>query len=198
MTHRRSARTVKRDIGRGGAGLSAFEYVFTFYSVMLGLAAANVASGFADMWRDRRAVAVGICAPLLALIVLVATMNLWLRFWSNRDFVDVGPWQLIALVAFALPLVFLSRAMFPGAGGETSLEEHYFQHRRVMLAALAVTPAASLAWYAAIDGLKLEWSTIWLGVRLLLPLALIPFASRLVNRIGLGAIAVWVLVGLFR
>ena len=58
--------------------MSAFEFVFTFYSVMLGLAAANVATGFADMWRDRRAVEVGVCAPLLAVIVLVGTMNLWL------------------------------------------------------------------------------------------------------------------------
>jgi len=178
--------------------LSAFEYVFTFYSVMLGLAAANVATGFADMWRDRRAVEVGVCAPLLAVIVLVGTMNLWLRFWSNWSEVEVGPWQLITLVSLALPFVLISRAMFPGAGGEPSLEAHYFRHRRVMLLALAATPGVSLVWYVAQGTLAVEWSTVWLAARLLAPLALLAFPGRLINRLGLAAIAVWVIVGLFR
>lgn len=178
--------------------MSAFEFVFTFYSVMLGLAAANVATGFADMWRDRRATEVGICAPLLGLIVLVATMNLWLRFWKSWNGVEVGAWALITLVSFALPLVFVSRAMFPGQGGEASLEEHYFRHRRVMLVALAATPGFSLIWYAAQGMLTPQWPSIWLAIRCLAPLVLIPFAGRLTNRLGLAALLIWMLVGLFR
>lgn len=178
--------------------MSAFEFVFTFYSVMLGLAAANVATGFADMWRDRRAIEVGVCAPLLAVIVLVGTMNLWLRFWNNWGEVEVGPWQLITLVGLALPLVFISRAMFPGAGAEPSLEDHYFRHRRIMLLALAATPGFSLLWYLFQGTLVVQWSTIWLTVRLIAPLALLAFNGRLANRLGLAAIGVWVIVGLFR
>lgn len=165
---------------------------------MLGLAAANVATGFADMWRDRRATEVGVCAPLLGLIVLVATMNLWLRFWKSWNGVEVGAWALITLVSFALPLVFLSRAMFPGAGGESSFEEHYFLHRRVMLVALAATPGFSLVWYAAQGILTPEWPSIWLALRFVAPLALIPFAGRMTNRLGLAALLIWMLVGLFR
>lgn len=177
--------------------MSAFEYVFTFYSVMLGLAASNVASGFADMWRRRSTVQVGVCAPLLAVIVLVGTMNLWLRFWSNREIVETGPWQLISLVGMAMPFVFVSRAMYPD-GRETSLEEHYFQHRRVMLLALAATPAVSLAWYASQHALAPGWTTGWTALRMLLPLALVPVSGRLFNRLGLAVIAVWQLIGLFR
>lgn len=179
--------------------MSAFEYVFTFYSVMLGLAAANVATGFADMWRDRRIVSVGVCAPLLALVVLVGVMNLWLRFWTSREVVEVGPWQLINLLGMALPFVFVSRAMFPGAGDEPSLEAHFMRHRRVMLLALAATPAVSLIWYVALaGGLKATWSTTWVVLRMTLPLALLPFNGLTANRIGLGAIAAWLVVGLFR
>jgi len=29
-----------------------FQYLFTFYALLLGLAIANVASGFGDMWRE--------------------------------------------------------------------------------------------------------------------------------------------------
>lgn len=69
--------------------MSAFEYLFTFYGLLLGLAAANVATGFADMWRDRREIAVGVCTPLIALIVLLGAMNLWLSFWRAREAVTL-------------------------------------------------------------------------------------------------------------
>lgn len=178
--------------------MSAFEFVFTFYSVMLGLAAANVGTGFADMWRDRRSTQVGVCAPLLAAIVLVATMNLWLRFWRSWEGVEVGPGALITLVAFTLPLVFLSRAMFPSAGSTTSLEDHFFQHRRVMLAALAATPGFSLIWYAAQGTLMPDWPNAWLAIRFAAPLVLMALTGRTANRLGLALILVWMLVGLFR
>jgi 4-hydroxy-3-polyprenylbenzoate decarboxylase len=53
---------------RSGGPLSAFEYVFAFYSLLLGLAVANVVTGFADMWRERQVVAVGVCTPLIAVV----------------------------------------------------------------------------------------------------------------------------------
>lgn len=117
--------------------MSAFEYLFTFFGLLLGLAAANVATGFADIWRDRRQTTVGICTPILALCMLLGAMNLWLRFWNSRDAMTLDAWHLIWVTCLALPYVFLSRGMFSGAGGATSLEAHYLAHRRVMLAALA-------------------------------------------------------------
>ena len=33
--------------------MSDFEYIVGFYALLLGLAVANVAIGFADMWRER-------------------------------------------------------------------------------------------------------------------------------------------------
>ena len=179
--------------------MSAFEYVFTFYGLLLGLAAANVATGFADMWRDRRQVAVGACTPLIALIVLLGAMNLWLRFWANREMETPGAWQLISFAALALPYVFVSRAMFPGAGGAASLEDHYLDHRRVMLLALATPPTVSLISTATLGGgLTLDWSTVWVGLRVAAPLALLPFSGRLLNRLGLAAIVLLLIAGLFR
>ncbi|MDZ4362203.1 hypothetical protein [Brevundimonas sp.] len=178
--------------------MSAFEYVFTFYGLLLGLAAANVATGFADMWRDRLQVAVGVCTPLIAFIVLLGVMNLWLRFWANREMDSPGPWQMIGFAGLALPYVFISRAMFPGAGGATSLETHYLEHRRIMLLALATPPIVSLVTTALTTGLAAEWSTIWVGLRVLAPIALLPFGGRTANRIGLAAILGLLVMGLFR
>jgi|SRR5215217_1027738 len=176
-----------------------FEYLFSFYGLLLGLAAANVATGFADMWRERRVVAVGVSPPLLALIILLGSMNLWLRFWAVRDSVEFGAWALINMTCVALPYVFLSRAMFQPAGETRSLEEHYLEHRRIILIVLALSPIFSLINAALVTRtLGLDWSSIWVGLRVAAPLLLIPFASRTVQRVGLAGIVALLLVGLFR
>ena len=94
----------------------SFEYLFTFYGLLLGLAAANVATGFADMWRDRREIAVGVCAPLVAVIVLLGAMNLWLSFRGAQEAATLDGWRVISVAGIALPYVFIRRAMFPGVG----------------------------------------------------------------------------------
>lgn len=179
--------------------MSAFEFLFSFYGLLLGLAAANVATGFADMWRDRREVAVGVCPPLFALIILLGAMNLWLRFWGMRDVVEFGVWPLINLTGVALPFVFLSRAMFPSPGQAASLEDHYLEHRRLLLAIFAISPVFSLINAGLVTRtLALDWSTIWVLLRIAAPLALIPFGSRIVQRVGLAGLALLLIAGLFR
>lgn len=179
--------------------MSAFEYLFTFYGLLLGLAAANVATGFADMWRDRREVSVGVCTPLIAVIVLLGCMNLWLSFWTPAQFTDLDPWRMISTAGVALPYVFVSRAMFPGGGGATSLEDHYLAHRRIMLIALTIPPVVALTAGALRGGgLPFDWHAVWAGLRIAAPLALLPFSGRLIHRVGLTVIVLLLIVGLFR
>ena len=45
--------------------MNSFDYLFSFYGLLLGIAVANVALGFADMWRDCERIQVGTCPPLL-------------------------------------------------------------------------------------------------------------------------------------
>lgn len=179
--------------------MSAFEYVFAFYGLLLGLAVANVVTGFADMWRERHMVAVGLCTPLIAVIVLLGVMNIWLRFWPYQDTDVLTPWQLISLVGVAVPYIFVSRAMFPVGGGSIGLEDHYLAHRKTLLIALALPPAVSMIRTATLlGGLSLDWSIFWTVCRLLAPLVLLLFPGRMANRLGLAAITVWMVIGLFR
>lgn len=179
--------------------MTPFEHLFSFYALLLGLAAANVATGFADTWRDRRQVELGICGPLIAAIVLLGAMNLWLGFWAVRESVALSGWRMLGVAGIALPYVFISRAMFPGPGGATSLEEQYFAHRRVLLCALAVSPIVSMTTTLFVsNGVPLSLNTLWLVLRIATPLALLPFKNRLANRLGLSAMAVLLLIGLFR
>jgi hypothetical protein len=178
-----------------------FDYLFTFYGRLLGIAVANVAIGFADMWRDCGKIAVGYCPPLLGTIVMLGGMNVWLTMWHVRQDVAVGAWQMLAATGVAMPYVFISRAMFPGAEKETelSLEEHYLRHRVLILLVLLVPPIVSAVAKLLLDRIwALAFDEVWLFARIAMPLILIPAASRSGQRIGLGVFAIVELVGLFR
>lgn len=179
--------------------MSDFEYVIGFYALLLGLAVANVAVGFADMWRDRDKQRAGWCAPLLAGTVLVGAMNVWLSTWGTRYDVTVDAWQMIAALGICLPYVFVSRAMNPPDGSAIGLEDHYLNSHVPILIALAIPPGFSVWSKIRLDHFHYgEFEEIWLLIRIALPLALVPFASRGVQRIGLSALNLLLIGGLFR
>jgi hypothetical protein len=181
--------------------VGSFDYLFSFYGLLLGIAVANVAIGFADMWRDCEKIRVGTCPPLVASSVLLGGMNVWLQMWLTRPYVTVNGVQMLAAAAIALPYVFVSRAIFPGAEDEEerSLEEHYLRHRKIILVLLAVPTIISVSSHVLVDGFRYKaWEVWWAAGRIALPLMLLPFADRRVQRGGLGALNLLQLVGLFR
>jgi hypothetical protein len=93
--------------------MNGFEFLFSFYSLLLGLAVANVATGFADIWRGRRETPVGTPTVLLGLLILFSAAQQWMSFWRGRDSLTMGRWQILVSIAVALPFVFISRAMPP-------------------------------------------------------------------------------------
>lgn len=179
--------------------MSDLEFLFSFYGLLLGLAVANVASGFGEMWRDREVRAVGICAPLLAAIVLFGCMNLWLAYWRIRDDAVVDAWRMLSAACVGLPYIFISRAMFPSESNRhITLEDHYYANRAAILIALAVSPIVSMTSTVAFGGGYQGWTIGWIALRIVGPLVLIPVKSRLGQRLGLTAIMGLLIVGLFR
>jgi hypothetical protein len=181
--------------------VAAFDYLFSFYGLLLGIAVANVAIGFADMWRDCEKIRVGTSPPLLACIVLLGGMNVWLTTWHTRHDLPLNGWQMLAAAGISLPYVFVSRAMFPGQEREpeSSLEDHYLKHRVLILLLLVAPPVVSVVSKILLDDIHYYgWREAWLAVRVIMPLALLPFTGRTAQRVGLGVFAVLELVGLFR
>jgi hypothetical protein len=178
-----------------------FVYLFSFYGLLLGIAVANVAIGFADMWRDSEKIAVGTCPPLVASSVLLGGMNVWLEMWHTRPYVIVDGSQMLAAAAISLPYVFVSRAIFPSADDqqERSLEEHYLKHRHLILILLTLPTVVSVGSHILLDGVRyIGWEAWWVAARIAAPLALFPFPQRNVQRVGLAALNVLQLIGLFR
>jgi hypothetical protein len=179
--------------------MSDVEYLFSFYGLLLGLAVANVATGFADIWRDRQAVAINVCVPLLALIVLFGGMNVWLVYWNTREAVSFDVWRLLSAAGVALPYVFVSRAMFPSADQKRALDEHYMEHRQAILLALAIPPVVSAATNLLLNGGSYGlWGGIWIAARIVAPVLLVPFDNLHVQRFGLAGMVGLLVIGLFR
>jgi hypothetical protein len=79
-----------------------------------------------------------------------------------------------------------------------SLEDHYLEQRKVLLLALTVPPCVS-ALSNILGGKFYEgWPAVWIALRILAPLSLIPFNSRLVQRIGLALFVALLVLGMFR
>jgi hypothetical protein len=178
--------------------MNDFEYLFSFYALLLGLSVANVASGFGDMWRERHAMPIGVCTPLIGLVVLAGGMNIWVRYWHTQHDVHFSPWWLLSAVGVTVPFIFVSRAMFPTPSERKSLEEHYMAQRKVLLLALTVPPCVSAGSNLLAGNLYTGWPAVWMALRIAAPLALIPFNSRIVQRIGLSLFAALLLLGMFR
>ncbi len=179
--------------------MSGFEYLFTFYGLLLGLAIANVATGFADIWRSREELKPGWATPLLGLFILLAAAHQWVSFWGGREALTMGPWELLISIAVAFPYIFVSRGMFPRQQDRwNSLDEYYLAHRRVLLAVLMVPPLASLVVNTLIPGsLPSGLYLLFITLRVMVPLTLIFLARPWVNRIGLALLCATMLAAIF-
>lgn len=179
--------------------MSDFEYIVGFYALLLGLAVANVAIGFADMWRDRERLRIGWCPPLLAGAVLFGAMNTWLSTWQTHQEVTVDAWQMIAALGICLPYVFISRAMTPADGDDIGLEEHYLKSRIPMLIALALPPIVSVWSRIRLDHFHYtEVDDWWHMARVAIPAALLFLPASASQRVGLAVLNILLIAGLFR
>ncbi len=179
--------------------MSGFEYIVSFYALLLGLAVANVVIGFADMWRERERLPIGWCPPLLAASVLIGAMNTWLSTWQTHQAVTVDAWQMIAALGICLPYVFVSRAMTPPEGEKIGLEEHYLKSRIPILLALALPPIFSVWSKIRLDHFQYTGiDDLWHVARVLVPGALMVMPSRTAQRVGLAALNLLLVIGLFR
>lgn len=183
--------------------MSGFEFLFSFYGLLLGLAVAQVTSSFADTWRRRGNWRVGIVPPLLGLFILLAVAQQWASFWGGRDTLDMGAWELLTSMGMALPYIFLSHAMFPVAlerGG--SLEDHYFEQRHILLGILLVPPVVSLSYNTLANPLQplltyIEMIGLYQGPRWIIPVTLMIWSQRWVHVMGMTVLCLWTVFLIF-
>ena len=146
-----------------------------------------MATGFADMWRGRKDMVVGISPILLGLLILFSAAHQWMSAWEARNVLTIGPWSILVSIGITLPYVFVSQAMVPREQDTwASLEDYYMAHSRVLVGVLLLAPVISLC-SNFVRGNVFGWSYAHIAVavviRLGIPVLLIVWQQRLVHRL---------------
>lgn len=178
--------------------MSGIEFLFSFYSLLLGLAVANVVTGFAESWQMRARTSLGLSTLLLGLLILFRAAQQWLSVSGASATLTMDAWNVLTSMGMALPYIFISRAMLPREHDNcTHLDDYYLQNSRALMLALLVPPAVSLARNVAVfglEGMPVDLFAVKYGIPLLVPVALLFSRHQWHHRVGLTLLVVLIVV----
>jgi hypothetical protein len=112
--------------------IRAFEFALGLFSVLIGLAIADVATSLHRLMRARPAVRWDPLALLTSLFALVITVGMWFDLWGIRNATSVRHFLLyVALVGSFFLLFLIAAASLPDeASAGVDLREFYASNRR--------------------------------------------------------------------
>jgi hypothetical protein len=126
--------------------MSSFEFVFSLFSLMLGLALANVLGGLGDALQERRKLNVGVLTPLLGLLITIDIASCWTVAWSLRDRFQPTFLSLLCGLAVTGTYYFISRMVVPRNTAEwPDFDVYYWGPKRWVLGGQIFCDASAYA-----------------------------------------------------
>ena len=184
--------------GGGGKSMSAFEFIFALFGLLLGLSIVEVLGGLARAIEARlrpgAAVRIGWLTPLLGIFVLLDLLSFWQAAWTTRDVGGVSSHSLMAVTLFASAYYLAAHLVFPREPTEhAELDSHFFRVRRIVLGVMLALLACQLVYYASVPQLAPALiNPLALGLTVVLVALMI--AAMLVRGVRLSAVVMLLLV----
>lgn len=146
--------------------MSAFEFFFSFYGLLLGLSVAELTGGFARLLHERHRVRFGWLTPLLALFVALDLATFWNQAWRFFRDAPFNPALLLIGLIIAATFYVAASVTFPrvtAEGVETriDLDEHFWAHRRVVFGCVLAANAMVWAMLALLGLVDAGWAALW-------------------------------------
>jgi hypothetical protein len=132
--------------------MTVFEYVFSLYSLLFGLALAQVFSGFGNTLQERHKLKVGWLTPLLGLFVIVDLTSFWEIGWELRG-MSGRPYFLYLLAGVLLAGIYYlaARLVFPRNFVEwPDFDDYYLRHKQWVIGGILLCNAVAAAVTTAI------------------------------------------------
>jgi hypothetical protein len=138
--------------------MSQFEFIFSLYSLLLGLSLVELLSGLGrtvKAWLHvdidtKTTYRIGWLTPLLGLFVMLDLLSFWAAAWAVRDLIAVSGGWMIGAMLFAGAYYLTAHLVFPDAlPANGDLDPHYFHVRRIVMAMLGVLLFVQLGFYAS-------------------------------------------------
>lgn len=142
--------------------MESFNFVFSLFGLLLGLALAEVIGGFGAALQERHKLKIGWLTPLLGMIVSCDLTTFWAWAWSARAVVTARSFVLLCALVITAIYYLAARLVFPHDRKEwPDFDVYYFAHK-----------------YWVIGGVLLSNALLTAGE---LALGFNPFASRFVQ-----------------
>jgi hypothetical protein len=142
--------------------VSAFEFFFSFYGLLLGLSVAELVGGFSRVLHERHRVRFGWLTPLLAVFVAADLATFWNQAWRFFRGAPFNPALLLIGLVIAATFYVAASVTFPrvtaeGVNTRIDLDEHFWAQRRVVFG--CVLAANAMVW--ALLGLLALADPVW-------------------------------------
>ena len=146
--------------------MSAFEFFFSFYGLLLGLSVAELVGGFSRLLHERHRVRFGWLTPLLALFVALDLATFWNQAWRFFRGAPFNPALLLIGLVIAATFYVAASVTFPrvtAEGVETriDLDDHFWAHRRVVFGCVLAANAMVWALLALLGLVDAGWAALW-------------------------------------
>lgn len=160
--------------------MSAFEFFFSFYGLLLGLSVAELVGGFARVLHERHRVRFGWLTPLLALFVAIDLVTFWNQAWVFFRGAPFNPVLLLVGLIIAATFYIAASVTFPrvsaeGVETEIDLDDHFWAHRRLVFGCILAANAIVWLLLVALALGDPEWAAVW--------------SARLVIGVGIFAVS---------
>src|SRR3954451_11369121 len=133
--------------------MSVFEYIFSLYSLLLGLAFAHLLSGLAKVVEARDKVRLGWPTALLALQMMLTLAIFWEIAWRARDAVPDNSAALFASLIICGLLYFGAALIIPSdAAQREDLDAHFFKEKSTVLGCIFLANLVAYGWRYALMG----------------------------------------------
>lgn len=154
--------------------MSAFEFFFSFYGLLLGLSVAELVGGFARVLHERERVRFGRLTPMLAVFVALDVATFWSQAWvifrgAPFSLALFSAGLVIAATFYVAASVTFPRLTAEGVHDRVDLDEHFWRHRRLVFGCIAGANAVVVVLVLGLMALNPTFEAIstprlWLGV----------------------------------
>ena len=160
--------------------MSAFEFFFSFYGLLLGLSVAELVGGFARVLHERHRVRFGWLTPLLALFVAIDLVTFWNQAWVFFRGAPFNPALLLVGLIIAATFYIAASVTFPRVSAEgvetkIDLDDHFWAHRRLVFGCVLAANAIVWLLLGVLALADPEWAAVW--------------STRLVIGVGIFAVS---------
>lgn len=173
--------------------MSGFEFVFTLFGLLLGLALAEGLGGLARAMKASHRVRIGWPTALLGLFVSCDVVTFWMYGWVVRDLIPVS-WPTLFGGFVVTAIYFVSASLVFPDGDWDAIDGHFDRHHRTVLTGVLTCNFIMLAavwWLTSMPSatsartLVLTWSFF--------PLSLLAIFAR-DRRVVIGCLIVLILL----